>query len=503
MRKKPRKSSQPPLPWFKKFLPDIALIILLLLLTVYAWRMLPQTVIRSDGFIHMLAGEQARFWKQDYPLTGIEVGPTLVGAVLPKLFGPHVSLYLWFEVGVILLINVLFYLLVRSITSSRLIAFSAALIAGVSYFGNWNAYGAHCFCFFLERVINMPFMLMSFLLLHLYLTKNKKYNLILSLFLYFIGIGLGHVELILTPAFALYPFWWFAIGSWKKDVWKGIGIAALYFLISLGITWAQQLSYRGWGPKWTFTEFILHPEKYDYFRAMALQLVYWSDYRPTFAYLTSPEVFGRLSSPQQAIQMFPYIFLLYIGTATILFIGLKNFRSLILTCLFSVTAIFFLNAYVKLPEIIVPDSNRYLYFPTFFLSVFWAIALWYFFLKHKNLKLLAGVAVLGAYYFVNVSLLENIFGRTFGWDRSTKMLFTHVVQTRDTLVPNTLVVATYPEFWVQEADFFTETLGKGEVIYETDSTAYADWKTKIPSFRHVITIQYDKKCDCVQETKVK
>ncbi len=117
---------------------DILLVIFLVLLCGYTWRRLPELVMRSDGFIHMLKVEQQRFWTQKYWMTAIEVGPSIAGAILPKFFGPHVSYYMRFELAVILLIDILFYILVRVMTRSSIIAFTASLIAGVNYFGNWT-----------------------------------------------------------------------------------------------------------------------------------------------------------------------------------------------------------------------------------------------------------------------------------------------------------------------------------------------------------------------------
>ena len=158
---------------------------------------------------------------------------------------------------------------------------------------------------------------------------------------------------------------------------------------------------------------------------------------------------------------------------------------------------------MKLPEIIIADSNRYLYFPTFFLSIFWAIALWYFFLQHKGLRLYLGIILLVIYYFASVTLLENIMRRTFVWNRPTKALYSYIVEKRTSLSPNTLVVVKSPEFAGQEGSFFTQVIGRNEVTYTTDSTVYHDWKEQVPKYDHVIRLRFDKACSCVIETRIK
>jgi hypothetical protein len=156
-----------------------------------------------------------------------------------------------------------------------------------------------------------------------------------------------------------------------------------------------------------------------------------------------------------------------------------------------------------LPEIIVPDSNRYLYFPNFFLSIFWAIAIWHFFLRHRGARRVLGVFILILYYLANVAMIKNIMYLNFEWGRSTDALFSYVLQTRNNISPNTLVVVSYPEFWVQEADFFTEQLGRKDVVYMSESKIYDNWNTKVNSFSHVIKINYEKKCRCVRKIQIK
>lgn len=481
---------------------DIFFLFISIVLAGYAWRRLSKIVIRSDGFVHMLQSEQERFWGQDYWITGLELDASILGAILPKFFGPNVASYLWFEWVVILLIVLVFYLLVRVITKSSVIAFTATLISSISYLGNWDMYGTHCYCFFIERVTNIPFLLVSFLFLHLYLVKSKRHYLLVSFLLYFVGLGLGHLALLLTPPFVLYPFWWFVVQSWKKETWKGVLIGGIFLLISIGITLAQRVTYDNWGPKWTFTEFAFNPSKYDYLGAMAFQLTNWSQY-----YSISPNLYTE--NPLRDIDLqhinsgISYVLFIYLITFVVLYKKLPTFRALLLTCFFGVIGILFLNSYVRLPEIIIPDSNRYLYYPTFFLSIFWGVSLWHFFLNRKGFLRIMGVLIIIFYCHVNVVLLEHIIDRNIEWNRSTKALFDYVLQTRNSLSPNTLVVVEYPEFWVQEADFFTEQLGRGEVEYETAETNMGDWRRKIPKYQNILQLEYNTSCDCVKETKIK
>lgn len=471
----------------RKHLINIFFIALLILLVGYEWRLLPETVIRSDGFAHMLKSEQVRFWGQKSPASDIATGAYFVGAFISKFFGPHVTSYLWFELGIIIAIDVVFYLLVLIITNSSIIAFAASLIASVNYFGNWDMYGTHCYCFFLERAINVPFILLAFTFLHLFLALKRIKFYLISLVLFFVGIALGHVDILFTPAFLLYPLW-------QKRPLVGIpfGIATLF------IVWIQP----GFALPYTFSEFLLHPNTYNYLQAIALQLTYWSQYQDVIGNLFATDIFRGISA-QNAMHSFPYLFILYVTCFAVVYKWLPKFRALLATCITTALAMFFFSAYVKLPEIIVPNANRYFYFPGFFLSIFWGIVLWYFFLKRNGVPRFIGIFILIVYYYINVVLMNEIFHRNFEWGRSTKELFSYVLQNRKTLPTHTLVVVSYPEFWVQEAAFFTEQLGRDEVTYATEQTNMSDWKTLVPKYSNVITLHYDSKCDCVVENKIK
>ena len=166
---------------------DIILVTILLMLTYGAWSILSQLTIRSDGFMSMLSGNQKSFWvATSYPLASIVLSEMILGAILPKFFGVHLSYYYWLEIFVLMAIAAMFYFTLKAITKNYFAAFSASIMSAVSYFGVYDMVSTHCYCFFLERVVPVIFLIPSFLFLHLFLEKNKKKYLIFSLFLYFL-----------------------------------------------------------------------------------------------------------------------------------------------------------------------------------------------------------------------------------------------------------------------------------------------------------------------------
>lgn len=497
--------------FFSKNKRDVLLIILLFALSWYAWRMLPELVIRSDGFLHMNSDEQARFWvNSPKSWAGIELGASILGAILPNFFGVNISYYLWFELAILLIINVLFYIIVRIITKSSVIAFVSALIAGVSYFGSWDMFGTHCYCFFLLRIVNMILMFLSFIFLHWFLVSRKKIFFIISLLSFFIGLKLGNIVITILPLFILYPIFWFIVNTpTKTQIGKGIFFGTSFAIVSFFIYLMQLIPYGGWGgqgkfgPNWTFTEFLLNPGKHNYFEAIGLQLVFWLQYKPVLFNLFTPDVRGLWTIVDAKNSML-FVIVLYVVLFVYLYRVLPKFRVILLTCFFGTLSILYLNAYLKYYEITVPGANRYLYMPTFLFSIFWGITIWQLFLKRKRFILRSiGILILILYYFVNVALLENIFQETFIWDRPTKAVFSHIIEMRNRLSPNTLVVGPAKEFHYQEATFFSDQLGRGSVTYLTDDTTRYNWNSEAKKYDHVMKLIYNIECQCVIEEKIK
>ena len=87
------------------------------------------------------------------------------------------------------------------------------------------------------------------------------------------------------------------------------------------------------------------------------------------------------------------------------------------------------------------------------------------------------------------------------WERSTLAIFNKFYQINDSLKKGTLVLGPYPEIGPQEADFFTEKLGKGRVLYTTEYRE--NWREMAASSAHVLLLRYDKSCNCVKEEEIK
>lgn len=488
--------------WVKKKFVNLIYILLLLSLTFYAWRSLPDLPIRSDGFIYLL-NDMQKFWKGSWAITGFETGAVLFGGIFAKLFGPNMEFYLWAEIVWILVIAVVFFIFLKVVTKKIIVAFSGALIASSSYFGSWDMLSVHCYCFFLERITVVPLLIASLIFLHLFLEKSKNKYYFVSIFFYFLGVGLAHFSVLFTAPFLFYPFFFKLFNhEKKKDIVWGLATGLSYLLLSCFFVLIQQINESGLRPTWGFFEFMLNPQKFPYIENMINQLVYWLQYPPILQHLGDTYPFHHLTEKNASSISFGVI-IIYFISAIFIYFKLPKQRAILLTSIFGVLTILYLNSYFHLYDVAQPDSNRYMYFVTFLYAIFWSHLLWAVFFKRKSVQLFTiGILIVVGYYIVNYWLITSkIRVVVDDWERSTLAIFNKFYQINDSLKKGTLVLGPYPEIGPQEADFFTEKLGKGRVLYTTEYRE--NWREMASSSAHVLLLRYDKSCNCVKEEEIK
>lgn len=483
---------------------DLFFIFLLLSLSIFAWRQIPELVIRGDGFVYMVSSTLTEFFSRTYWYTGFEISAAILGSILPNLYKTNIALYFYTSLTFMMFINVVFYILLKVITKDKIISFFGALLFAVNYFGNFDMYSQHCYCFFMERIVAVPLLLASFIFLHLFLKKRKLLLYLISLAFYSFGIGIAHFTVLFTAPYLFYPLFWYLFKNKNKiSKIKGLLIGGSYLLISGFFVLIQRIHESYFGPKLEFMEYFLKPHVTQYPEKIIRQLTYWSEYEPIVRSFDQSSL-HRLFDVQNAISSTPYIISLYILIAFIIYKKLPSQRAILLTTIFGTATIFYLNAWFGQYDVLYqPGANRYLYFPTFLLVLFWTfflLMLWRS--KHKYMKLFALVFVLG-YYLLNWLIIRDNFKDVLTWDRSTKVTYKHMTSMRPKLKKHTLVVAEYPEVGVYESKFFTEQIGRGEVRFLGEYHPYEDWRKIASVSAYVIMLRYEKVCDCVKEERIK
>lgn len=490
---------------FRLRLTDFFLIALLLALAYIPWRQLPELVIRGDGFVYLISSTLNTFFSKDYFYTGFELSAAVLGSILPKFFKTDMNLYYATSLFVMMIINILFYILLRVITKNTLISFFGALMFAVNYFGNWDIYSQHCYCFFMERIVAVPFLLIAFIFLHLYLEREKIKFFLISLTLYFLGIGIAHFTVFFTAPFLLYPFFWniFQKKFNKKSLIKGIAIGIVFFAVSVFFVLIQKISYSQIGPEHGFIEYFVNLQENRYPEKIIRQLVYWSQYEPVIRNIGISSLRDSLT-PENASAITLYVVFIYLFAFLLIFKSLRHLRALLFTTVVGTAFIFYLNSWFGQYDVLFqPDANRYLYFPTILLVIFWTLFIFILIRSRKLWLQIVIFGVVGLYYILNSILISESFRDVLGWDRSTKVTYNHITTMRDRLEKNTLVVAPYPEVGAYESVFFTEQLGKEEVVFLGEENPYRDWRNIASRSAHVIKLKYSKKCDCVKERVIK
>lgn len=490
---------------FKKYWKDLFFIVLLVGLSFYAWRFLLDWFLQDQAFMYFDPVTRAGYTASILGLiSGSQVAGVLLSAILVKIVGVNMPLYMWIQLIGMLSIGVLFYCVMKVITKNYFIAFSASLMYTISYFGNYTMYIMDYTAHFLERAsINVILLLLSLIFLHLFLEKGKRKYYLIAIIFYSLGILSSHFSIIITFPFFLYPLFWYFFN--KKGIVKGFVLGLSFILISGFFTYLQSI---GIEPvlknHQSFLQFVLTPQKSHYPEAMFRQLIYWSQYPSVIKAMLGGINPFAFFNPVTPLLFKQYIIIGYITAIYVIYKSLVNKRALLLTTIFGTASIFLFNLYLgRYDPFYTGGSSRYLYFPTFPLVIFWSLFLWSL-LKNRNLVLkLIAIVILTGYYIINVRLLYLNYIRDLGPVVPQKAFFNHIITTRNKLKPGTLVIVPFPHFGSYEGPFFTYQLGKGQVRYMSALPVISEWPKHASTSAHVISLKFDTQCQCVVEEKIK
>jgi hypothetical protein len=475
-------------------------IVAIILLTYFFWKELPNMMVRGEGFVYLVDRLQTASSQKPRFLVGIEVGSVIVGETLTALFGTQMSAYFWTVLLFITIINILFFITVLTITRSRVISTIATLILIVHYFGNWEMYAGGIYAYFLERVPCMVLLIPSLLFLHKFLEYKKRVFYFVSLLLYFLGVFIAHWSFIFTGLYLFYPFFWFLFMD-KKNLKQGILIGLPYFFITAFFSFMQTYYHGGLGPTWTFRDFILNPTIYKYPEKILRQLTYWSEYpvilngiNSSGGYVNTP--LHHLGNIKNAIAIQNYVLLVYSMAIFVTYKLLPRLRYLLLTLIFTVSSIFFINAFIGQYQIFTePSANRYLYPPTFFLSLFWGMFLYVLLWRSKITK-----GILSVIIIIFMALNYNLISTNFSWlsERHIPSLivWNKAIDIGVKAEDKTAIIIPGFETGKYEAEFLNDQIGKGRIKFISDDED--NLKGLASDSAKIVRIKYDKKCECAE-----
>ena len=501
------------------------MIVILLTLSLYTFRDMPKMLIEGEGFYWLNKGLQSYFWRA-FPrsLANLEVSAVLVGTLLTKMFGANLYLYNWTWLFVMMVINIFMFFMAYVITKNKLVSFGASLIFAVNYIAQWGYLG-WTYTSFLERTITVVFLIPSFLYLHLYMEKSKLKYFVISIALCFLGIGIGQWGLLFSVAFVVYPLFWHLFDfKAKKKILKRIFTSFTFLMICLFFLGLHNINQSSLGPGYSFTSFLLNPKKHHYIEQIPFQLSHWSNYPNIFKGLiiskTEPNLLG-IGYKGSIVQNFSdleankkaanKILAIYLLTGLIIYLRLPKQRALLFTMIISITFLMITSIYFGryIPSI-QAGATRYMYLPTIWLSVYWALVLWALFWQQKSNLQIFGFIILVSYYLINTQLISNnlksrLYSKTSNMI-AERDLVEYIKNITPKLSDNTLVITPWDETSCPFNQFFNDQLGKGRVNFmlEQDSCApEGGWKKVALESDHVIRLDYDHENLRVIEEKIK
>lgn len=479
----------------------ILLLFALVLLVYYPWRFLSDLVLRRESYIYLLPYTlNTSLSHPFYLLTTYHVGAIFIGWILIHLFGTVMTYYFQFEILVILIITVLLFYCVKNITKNIYVSFSSALLFSVNYIGNFEMYSDYGYSFFLERIITVPFLLISLLILSRALEENRRKYFIVSLVFFTIGIGLGHFALLFALPYCLYPFFWklFHRGS-LIDILQGIIKGTAFGAVALLFVFLQNFTNPGLTPKGNIFDFTFHPEISQYGEKILQQLVNSSQY----PFVVNAIGIIRVIDTPTASALAPFIIVAYVISFFVIFYRLPVMRPLLFTVTSSTIGIFYLNVYWNRMLVYDPGPNRYLYFPSLLLAVYWSLLLWAFVGYSSWKRLTISMSCVAAYYLINVWGIEGFAHYELSQEKSVKSYFEYFMKRIPELKKDTVVLAPFPEIGPYEAAFFTTYVGNGDVFIYSDGDSPLVIETAKTTAQHYLQIKYNSRCNCVREEIIK
>ena len=370
----------------------MVLVLLLLLLSVFAWRHIPTLQFQGEGFYYFTRMEQTLNLKSIIsPLQEYRKHYDAFAISLFYLIGPifkgQVSLYMWLMFIFMMLIDVVFYILVRVVTGSKLPAAVAFILFSLNFIGQYDMYSGGGYQYFVQRGILLLTLFVSFIFLHKYVASKKMGFFIISLVLYLMSIMMGFFGTWFLAPFIFYPLF-------KKRLW----LAAPFLVGNYLIIKDSSYSF----PQDSIVELLFHKTGFIttgvIHQLTALTLPFGLNKQLTQMTIHSisdnnwPYIFG------------PILVLLYGGGIILVKKSYPKGIDLALTALASLLSMLFFNLYLN-PSSVLNDlgPSRYYYYPFSMLALFWSLVVASIF-KTSKLKLKAVVFVIMIFW-----VIENMF----------------------------------------------------------------------------------------------
>lgn len=466
---------------------------LITILTIVVWHKLLWQTPSGEGFYYFDPGQD--FFK------GFNIGrffeldtfARIIFDILPFLFKDNLSLYMGFQLFMMVILNLTLYYVINFFTKNKLIALSSTIFFAVSYIGQFEMLGSGNYQRFVQRIPNLIPAFWAFQQLGAYLETNKVWHYFFSIVLFCFSLIMAHFSSFLLPIFIFLPLLFFIEkkggGYTFKKLWIVIPYIVLnFFLVSRGThtPYTNQISF-------AFSYGIVRLFENIIFQLVAITY-------PSYMLHLIKSAFNPFSNTLLLL-VIPILLLYLIG----FFLVLKRNRKLITIYLISIIMLPFLlfyNLYLDkvdplynikgfnyyfLPSTF-PNStifqnavkgDRYYYLPMIFNSIIWSFILVSLFKKTKKegenekTKLVLITFVL-VYIYYNTNLIWSNMNLIQFNSILTKNYLNYMKVISSSFGDKTVVVSPRPLLWPAPA---VKALFTDKEIYFIDSGR--DWRGEV------------------------
>lgn len=318
-------------------------------------------------------------------------------------FKDNLIYYLIFQLIIQFLIYFSFFYILKRITGSCLLAFSATIFFLANFIGSFEMFGIGNYQRFVQRIPNfIPWLFAFYFQVEFFKTGKYKFYL-LSLGLFTLAVFMAHYSTFLLPIFLIYcSIWWIDQKDKLKSIIKGFLLTIPYILIDLFLIQNDLFK-----PTESILHFLLHED--HLINKIFYQLpinTFPSELILKLQHLHTPPdklppIIGSLVIPALIFYLVGFI------------LTIKNAPSLIklyLTTFFFALSVMFLNTYIgKVNTLVDFGTDRYFFIPSLALAVNWAIIIKSIFPKKIKLYVVGSLLVITVYLIYNFSVINYNF----------------------------------------------------------------------------------------------
>ena len=384
--------------------------------------------------------------------------------VLPTLFRDNFTYYFAFQIFVLILINITFFLLINYVTKNKILSITATILFLASYVGLFEMIAAGNYQRFAQRVPNIiPSLLSIFCLIKYLETKQFKYYLF-SIISFAFSIFIAHFSTFLLPFLVIYTLLWaFLQKNNITAIIRYLAISGSFILIN-----ALIISRDVHTPHQNILVFI--QERGIISIAQQIFLQHANIVLPTFLI----EKIASIANPYTdtlIIISLPIIVLYLVGLFLILKKELKlKFKLFYLASLLTIPVLLFLNLYLGkvdaaynikgytyyfIPSYYTQQVSRDLQIkgdraymvPSIFISILWGYLIWIFLSKNKKIYLSLTFIILFLYVLNNISLINRNLEVIQFNSEVMKNYIAYTKSISNQFNQNTIIVAPQPLIW--------------------------------------------------------